>query len=130
MKTTTARFSVGVLILSCGLAACDGKLPKAEASSTSAIPDATTEVVRKPGKGVDGASQVLDDATITAKVKWALAGVMDMRSMEIFVETVEGRVTLSGNVASTAESRRAANLVGSLEGVKGVKNRLAVKIRV
>ncbi len=129
MKTTTARFFVSVLILSCGLAACDGKLPKAEAS-TSALPDATTEVGRKPGKGVDGASQVFDDATITAKVKWALAGVMDMRSMEIFVETVEGRVTLSGNVASSAESRRAANLVGSLEGVKGVKNRLAVKIRV
>lgn len=130
MKTMHARFSVTVLIVSCVLAACDPRLPKTEASSNIAIADAAAEASQAVTVATDKTSHAFDEATTTEKAKWVLAGVMNMKSMEIFVETVEGRVTLSGNVSSEAESQRAASVVSGLEGVKQVENRLVVKSRI
>lgn len=127
MKATSILFSVTALILACSLAACDGKTPKA--GTPSDTPNAAA-VQEKTEKAVDKTGQVLGDSAITAKAKLALAGTPDLKSMEISVETVQGRVTLSGNVASEAESQRAASIVGSVEGVKSVDNHLAVKSSV
>lgn len=127
MKATSILFSVTTMILAVSLAACDGKTPKAGAPSAST--DAA-EIQEKAEKAADKTGQVLDDSTITAKAKLALAGASNLKSMEISVETVQGHVTLSGNVASESESQRAASIVSSVEGVKGVENRLAVKSSV
>lgn len=109
------------LMLSGVLAACDNNRP------TTAGPTESTSTPQKVENAADKTGQALDDSAITAKAKLALAGESDLKSMSISVETVQGRVTLSGNVPSEAESQRAATVVSGLEGVKGVENRLVVK---
>src|SRR5437868_8984260 len=44
--------------------------------------------------------EVLDDAGITAKVKAKLLADPEVKSTQIFVDTVDGRVTLNGQVGS------------------------------
>lgn len=109
------------LMLSGVLAACDNNKPTIAGTSES------TSTPQKMENAADKTGQALDDSAITAKAKLALAGESDLKSMNISVETVQGRVTLSGNVPSEAESQRAATVVSGLEGVKGVDNRLVVK---
>lgn len=114
-----------VLILSGALAACDKNKPTV--GSNASFPDTTAEVKQKVENATEKTGQVIDDSAITAKAKLDLAKANDLKSGDISVETVQGRVTLSGNVPSEAESQRAASIVGSVEGVKGVDNRLTVK---
>jgi hypothetical protein len=109
------------LMLSGVLAACDNNKPTIAGTSES------TSTPQKMENAADKTGQALDDSAITAKAKLALAGESDLKSMSISVGTVQGRVTLSGNVPSEAESQRAATVVSALEGVKGVDNRLVVK---
>jgi hyperosmotically inducible protein len=69
----------------------------------------------------------IDDAAITAAVKAQLAGDPDVKSFGIDVDTIEGVVSLRGNVdtaAQRAETERIARAVG---GVRGVRNELTVQ---
>lgn len=126
MKTTRAMFYVAMLILAGALAACDSKAPGTP-SAGPAVPDATAEVGEKIEKAADRTSQVLSDSAITAKAKLALANAPDLKSMDISVDTVQGKVTLTGHVPSDADIQKAGSIVSGLEGVKSVENKLAVK---
>lgn len=134
MKTTYPLFSVAALILvgtvAGTLVACDGRIPKVTISLSPAVADHTAEGRKEFKQTSEKTGPVLDDSTITALAEWALAGTSDLKSLNISVQTVQGRVTLSGNVSSQAESRRAASVISNLKGVRGVENRLAVKIYV
>jgi osmotically-inducible protein OsmY len=71
--------------------------------------------------------QVIDDGTITARVKTALAreaGVTD--AMNVNVNTYRGVVQLSGFVDSKALVERAERVAQGVDGVKSVKNDLRV----
>lgn len=63
------------------------------------------------------------DAAITARVKARLAADAELLPLPIAVETQDGRVTLRG-VVPQAVIARAGQLVGSVEGVRAVDNRL------
>lgn len=69
----------------------------------------------------------IDDAAITAKVKTAFAKDPDVSAMKVNVDTDKGYVTLKGEVKSSAERAKAAQLARNVEGVKGVNNNLTVK---
>jgi hyperosmotically inducible protein len=128
MKTTWILFPLAMLILAGTLAACDSKAPgKTTPSMSSAVPDATAEVGEKVENTAGKAGQVLGDSAITAKAKLALANTPDLKSMNISVDTVQGRVTLTGHVPSETDIRKAGVVVSGLEGVKSVDNKLAVK---
>ena len=71
-------------------------------------------------------AKAIDDSAITAKVKTALLAEPGIPSADISVETVAGKVTLTGKVADRAQAERAIQVVAMVEGVKGVDNRLAV----
>lgn len=114
-----------VLVLSGVLSACDDKTPKLASSPESVATDGS-DVKQKVEKAADKAGQAIDDSAITAKAKLALADAPELKSMNISVETVQGRVTLSGKVGSDADAKRAASVVSSLEGVTGVENRLEI----
>lgn len=73
------------------------------------------------------AGDVVDDATITTKVKAKLFDDDRLSGFAISVETFEGEVTLTGAVASAEDRRRATNLAQSVKGVKRVNNVLKVK---
>jgi hyperosmotically inducible protein len=73
------------------------------------------------------AGEVIDDATITTKVKAKLFDESILRGFAISVETFEGEVTLTGAVETDAQRERAAEIAGSVTGVKSVKNLLKIK---
>lgn len=71
-------------------------------------------------------AKAVDDSAITAKVKTALLAEPGIPSADISVETVAGKVTLTGKVTDRAQAERAIQVAAMVEGVKGVDNRLAV----
>lgn len=73
--------------------------------------------------------QYIDDATITSKVKTALAQNPNTSAMNISVETYNGVVQLSGFADSDTEKRRAEQVAREVEGVRSVKNDVRVKPR-
>ena len=91
---------------------------------------AATAVEKVPGQveqGTERAVTVMDDATITAKVKSAFIAEPDLSGMAIDVDTAQNVVTLNGTVASDAVRERAERIAKGIEGVKEVRNQLLVK---
>ena len=70
---------------------------------------------------------VVSDATISTKVKAALAGDPDVKAIDVQVETYKGTVQLSGFVSSRENVTRAVDLARRVDGVRSVKNDLIVK---
>ena len=73
------------------------------------------------------AGEVVDDATITTKVKAKLFKDSILKGFAISVTTFEGEVTLTGAVDTEAEKKRAESTALSTAGVKKVNNLLKVK---
>jgi osmotically-inducible protein OsmY len=72
------------------------------------------------------AGQTVDDAGVTAKVKAALIAEKGVNGMSINVDTVGGRVTLTGRVPDQSQVERATQVATAIDGVKAVDNRLTV----
>lgn len=70
---------------------------------------------------------VVDDSTITAKVKSALLAEKDVNSFDIKVKTYEGTVQLSGFVDSQWQIDKAVQVAGAVHGVRHVTNDLIRK---
>jgi len=73
------------------------------------------------------AGEVMDDSTVTAKVKSALIDDPTTKAGDIKVETRQGVVQLSGFIASQAAKDAATKVAQSVEGVKSVQNGLTIK---
>jgi hyperosmotically inducible protein len=73
------------------------------------------------------AGDVVDDSTITTKVKAKLFDDPQLSGFAISVETFEGEVTLTGAVDSDDAKERATKIASSVTGVKGVNNLLKVQ---
>ena len=71
--------------------------------------------------------QKFEDATLTSKVKAALADDPDVNSLAVSVETLRGDVQLSGFVKSQEQARRAVDVAKRVDGVKGVINKMTVQ---
>ncbi len=75
------------------------------------------------------AGEVVDDGTITTKVKALLYQDDFLRGVAISVQTFEGKVTLIGAVDTYEQRRRAESIARSVHGVVGVNNNLEIKKR-
>lgn len=73
------------------------------------------------------AGEVVDDATITTKVKAKLFDDESLSGFAISVETFSGSVTLTGAVGSSEQKRRATEIAKSVNGVREVNNLLKIK---
>jgi hyperosmotically inducible protein len=73
------------------------------------------------------AARYAGDAWITAKVKTALLREKGLDSMDVSVETLENEVLLSGFVASAEQKTKALLVASRVEGVKQVRDGLAVR---
>jgi len=73
------------------------------------------------------AGTVIDDATITAKVKTALAADPTVAAHDVNVDTLSGAVTLAGQVDNQAQIDRAVQIAQGTEGVVSVKNQLSIR---
>lgn len=72
------------------------------------------------------ASQVVDDAAISAKVKSRLAADGETSAIKIGVDTVNGVVTLSGVLPTVREKQKAEQIARGTENVKQVVNNITI----
>lgn len=73
------------------------------------------------------AGEVVDDSTITTKVKTKLFDDDQLSGFAIKVTTFKGEVTLTGAVESAAQKARATILAKNVSGVTSVNNLLQIK---
>ena len=71
--------------------------------------------------------EVVDDATVTTKVKAALLDDEMLSGFAISVDTFEGQVTLTGAVDNEQQRERAGDITDSVTGVRSVNNQLNIK---
>lgn len=106
-------------------------------SNSTATPDTAStdgvtsseDRVASTGSSTDtdrSVGQTVDDASMTGKIKTALATDPTTKARNINVTTFEGTVSLSGFVDSPAERVRAEELAHQVKGVKEVRNELEV----
>jgi osmotically-inducible protein OsmY len=72
------------------------------------------------------AQEVLEDAGVTARIKAKLIADPEVAGSHIDVDTVSGRVTLNGKVASPEQKAEAEKLARHTDGVKDVVNLIQV----
>jgi len=77
--------------------------------------------------GQETASEYVDDAAITAKVKMQILDDPTLKSAQISVETMENVVQLSGFVDSSFAVNRAGDLARGVPGVRALRNDLVVR---
>lgn len=77
-----------------------------------------------------GTGELIDDVTLTTKVKTEIAQTQGLRdAAEINVDSYRGVVSLAGFVNSEEEGRAAAQAATKVQGVTRVRNNLIVKPR-
>lgn len=69
---------------------------------------------------------VLDDASITARIKARLIADPEIKAFQIDVDTVDGRVALNGKVSSADQRSQAEHLARGTQGVRQVVNLIQV----
>jgi hyperosmotically inducible protein len=72
------------------------------------------------------AGEVVDDSTITTKVKAKLLADDTFNGLAISVETFEGEVTLTGAVKNPDQQTAAEKIAQSVPGVRSVNNLLKI----
>jgi len=70
----------------------------------------------------------IDDSVVTTRVKSALLADADIKGFDIKVETRKGEVMLSGFVDNQGQIDRAVALAITMEGVKGIDNKLSQRL--
>ena len=92
---------------------------------------AATTLVVLPGcavtRGQSTVGEYIDDATITTQVKAKMVENKQVDAAAISVETLNGTVMLSGFAKNANEKSTAENLAWKVDGVKAVKNEIAVR---
>ena len=98
----------------------EGAADEARQKMESAAQDASEAA----HSAASNAAAVLDDTTVTTKVKAAFAADPDLSAVLISVTTKDGVVTLSGPVKTAGDAAHAQQLTQAIEGVKSVVNEL------
>lgn len=78
-------------------------------------------------RGQSTVGEYVDDATITTKIKAKFVEAKTVDASAISVETLDGVVMLSGFAKNSTEKADAGAIAASVQGVKSVKNELAVR---
>jgi hyperosmotically inducible protein len=78
-------------------------------------------------RGQETVGAYVDDATITASVKARFVDNKNVDATSIGVETLNGTIMLSGFAKSVTEKNTAERIARSVNGVKSVKNEIAIR---
>lgn len=78
-------------------------------------------------RGQESVGAYIDDSAITTAVKARFVDNKSVDASAISVETMKGTVMLSGFAKNMDEKKVAESLVWKVEGVKAVKNEIAVR---
>jgi osmotically-inducible protein OsmY len=88
--------------------------------------EAGAEIGEKVAVGAQKASETLEEAGLTTKVKSKVALDDTLDGSRIHVTTDDSRVTLTGTVINDAQHRRALELARETDGVSTVVDHLSV----
>jgi hyperosmotically inducible periplasmic protein len=100
------------------LAACSSNGSKSSTGSSSGgTSGSVTSDIKQDAK----------DATLTTKVKSALAADVGLSTLKIDVDSAGSTVTLKGTVDSADKKQRAEEVARKVDGVATVRNQLQVK---
>ena len=136
MKIDTSFKAVfaSMMIVS-GLVACDNpgtaekagkKVDQVTENVSNSVSNAADKADQAITKQANAAGVVIDDATITTKVKSAFLNEPGMKSMNISVDTEKGIVTLSGKADTQVKIDKAIKLAEAVEGVQSVNSKMVV----
>ena len=78
-------------------------------------------------RGQETVGAYVDDTAITTAVKGRYVGNKEVDATSIGVETLNGTVMLTGFAKNTTEKSTAETLAWKVNGVKSVKNEIAVR---
>lgn len=78
-------------------------------------------------RGQQDVGAYVDDTAITSAVKTKFVGNKEVDASSIRVETLNGTVMLSGFAKNETEKSTAEKIAMNTEGVKSVKNEIAVR---
>ena len=78
-------------------------------------------------RGQESVGAYVDDAAITTAVKARFVDNQNIDASSITVETMKGTVMLSGFAKNATEKSTATTLAWKVDGVKAVKNEIAVR---
>ncbi len=78
-------------------------------------------------RGQESVGAYVEDAEITTKIKARFIDNKDVDALSIKVETLNGTVMLSGFAKNAAEKNSAEVIARKIEGVKAVKNEIAIR---
>lgn len=78
-------------------------------------------------RGQETVGAYIDDTTITTQVKSRFVENKEVDASAISVETLKGTVMLSGFAKNTTEKSTAERIARAVNGVKAVKNEIAVR---
>ena len=93
----------------------------------AAVPAVTLAGDANPPSAAQKTGDYIEDSALTTKVKAALLAEKNLKSIPISVESTEGVVTLSGEVASSAQVDQAVDVAKHVKGVRDVHNALTLK---
>ena len=93
----------------------------------AAVGVAMVDARQATGGVVQAAGVALSDSAITGSIKASLAADSELKSLDISVETHEGRAVLSGSAPNAAARDRAAQRASAVKGVVALDNRLTIK---
>ena len=127
----------GVLVLS----GCNDQPVHEESSTVAATPapvveeepvptaggkgqEADAEPVLTPASEDRSVAERLRDASLAAKVQWALAGTRGLRAYRFTPEVSGGHLTLQGHVEYLAQRQRAESIASAVEGILSVSNEI------
>jgi len=97
------------------------------AKDVEGVKDVNNEMtVTKRSERTETAGEKIDDASITAQVKMTLLYHHSTSAINTKVETKDGVVTLHGKAGNAAEIKPATKLAKDVNGVREVKNRMAI----
>lgn len=98
-----------------------------EAAKLARDTDGVVRVINEIEIGERTLGERVDDSVITTKINAKLTGSGDINPFNIDVDSIQGKVTLSGTVVSEERKALAERLAREVKGVKKVDNRLEVK---
>lgn len=108
-------------------AAPQSAAPQSDATSTTSTQSSgPTASVKSLGLSQEARNE-LGDAAIIVSIKARLIENADLSVLKIEVDANDGMVTLNGLAADDAAKQRAGRIAGSVDGVREVRNFLAVK---
>jgi len=71
--------------------------------------------------------EMVDDATITTKVKAAFVKDPIVKALDVGVDTFKGTVQLNGFVETAEQKAQAERIAASISGVQSVRNNISLK---